>query len=135
MPRDLEILMWAEACQMLERAERLQRRFFQLGEQHALGPSWEPPVDVFETESEVWILVALPGVDPGRVDVTVDDATLIVAGERTLPPEARAGLIHRLEIPHGRFERHITLAPGSYEVRRRDILHGCLTLSLRKRVS
>jgi HSP20 family protein len=125
--------MWAEACELLDRAERLHRQFFQLGDAYARGPVWEPPVDVFETNGELWILVALPGVDPEGVEISAHDGTLIVAGERVLPREARAGVIHRLEIPYGRFERRIALPAGRFEIGRRDLTDGCLTLSLRQR--
>jgi HSP20 family molecular chaperone IbpA len=41
-------------------------------------------------------------------------------------------VIHRLELPYGRFERRIELPPGRYEVVQRELIDGCLTLSLRK---
>ena len=59
--------MWAEACEMLARAERLHRQFFEPRRSAASRlPVWQPPADVLETEREVLILVALPGVDPAR---------------------------------------------------------------------
>ena len=125
--------MWAEACQVLERAERLQRQFFRLAVSPTHRPGWEPPVDVFETGTDLWVLVALPGVDPEQVDVRFGAGALIVAGERALPVELRAAAIHRLEIPHGRFERRIELPFGRYELRRRQLVHGCLVVALHKR--
>jgi HSP20 family molecular chaperone IbpA len=130
--RHIDTLMWAEACAMIERAERLRRQFFLPAGPGARGPSWEPPIDVFETDGELWIVVALPGVDPARLDVSVEDGMLIVAGERTLPAEARRASILRLEVPLGRFERRIELPAGRYQVGRRDLANGCLTLSLRR---
>ena len=64
-PRDPRAWMWAEACDFLERAERLQRQFFQLEWSEGRRPAWQPPVDLFETERELQILVALPGRVPG----------------------------------------------------------------------
>ena len=60
------------------------------------------------------------------------EGVLSIAGERPLPLPRGAGTIHRLEIPHGRFERRLGLPPGRYELGRRDLLDGCLTLTLRK---
>ena len=57
-PRDLEAWMWAEACEALTRAERLHREFFRLGPP-SRQPSWEPPIDIIETERELWIIAAL----------------------------------------------------------------------------
>ena len=52
--------------------------------------------------------------------------------ERGLPPELRDAVIHRLEIPLGRFERRVPLPPGRYEAARRYAVHGCLLVTLRK---
>ena len=130
-PRDFEAWMWAEACEALARAERLHRQFFRLG-QTGPRPSWEPPVDIFESDEALWIVAALPGVDAARVEIAVVDGVLIIAGERPVPTLQRAAAIHRLEIPQGRFERRIALPAGRFELARHDIADGCLTLMLRK---
>jgi len=119
--------MWAEACELLDRAERLQRQFFR----PARSAAWEPPVDVFETEQDLIIAVALPGVAPERLEVGFINGALVVAGERDLPAEAGA-IIRRLEIPHGRFERRIALPPRAYDIAQRELANGCLLLRLRK---
>jgi HSP20 family molecular chaperone IbpA len=124
--------MRAEACELLERAERMNRQFFQPRQANARRPAWEPPVDVLETEGELWILVALPGVGADRLQVLVEDSTLVVSGERPMPGRTRAGIIRRLESPYGLFERRIELPPGRYDVMRRELADGCLVLGLRK---
>src|SRR5271166_4974149 len=95
--------MWSEACEMLARAERLHREMFRPVRGSTRMPTWEPPVDVLETEHRVLVLVALPGVEPERVETTIEGADLIVTGSRTLPPELMTAVIHRLELPQGRF--------------------------------
>src|SRR3977135_1686874 len=104
---DPRTLMWTAACEMIDRAERLHRQFFQPMAAPIRELSWEPPVDITETDSEVLITVALPGVERGSVKVTVDaDGVLVVAfrGPSSMP---RGSLVHRLEIPYGKFERQI----------------------------
>jgi len=64
--------------------------------------------------------------------VGVDDGVLIIVGDRPAPLLQRAAAIHRLEIPQGRFERRIALPKGHYELVRRDLADGCLTLVLRQ---
>jgi len=130
-PRDLESWMWAEACEALARAERLHREFFRLGPPSA-QPSWEPPVDIYETERELRILVALPGVAARAVEIGFEEGTLIIAGRRRPPVEQRAAVIHRLEIPQGRFERRITLPAGRFKLARHEMADGCLALTLEK---
>ncbi|WP_205617135.1 Hsp20/alpha crystallin family protein [Pelomicrobium methylotrophicum] len=130
--RDTRDWMWAEACELLERADRLQRRFFQLGCGLARRPTWEPPVDIVEDGPFVTILVALPGVPSEAVEVIIDGPTLIVVGHRPLPVDSRRAVIHRLEIPYGRFERRIELAAGRLELKRQELRDGCLAILLRK---
>jgi HSP20 family protein len=123
--------MWSEAVSMLSRAERMHREFFQ-PRRMARQAAWEPPVDVLELDREVLILVALPGVDPEQVETVIEDGALVVSGRRVLPSELSAAVIHRLELPHGRFERRVPLPPGRYTTARRTSVHGCLVISLRK---
>ena len=124
--------MWSEACDMLARAERLHRDFFQPVRSGSPTPSWQPPVDMIETERDVLVLVALPGVDPDRVEAVIDGADLVVVGSRVLPTELRTAVIHRLELPQGRFERRVRLPAGRYAAVRRAMLHGCVLITLEK---
>ena len=136
MPRnnDAAVWMWAEACEALARAERLQRQVFHPRQGAAQAtPVWEPPADVLETEREVLILVALPGVDPGHVEAAIEGGALHVAGLRLLPPELRGAAIHRMELPQGRFERRLPLPPGRYAAPvRHSMAQGCLLVRLEK---
>jgi HSP20 family molecular chaperone IbpA len=124
--------MLSDAIDSLARAERLRQQFFSLqsraGSREA---SWEPPIDVLETDREILILVALPGVDPEHVEAVIENGTLIVSGQRVLPAELRNARIHRLELPQGRFERRIALPTGRYAVSRFAV-NGCIALRLAK---
>jgi HSP20 family protein len=123
--------MWSEALQMLARAERLHREVF-TPQVSRRGISWEPPTDVLETQDAVLILVALPGVDGEKVEIAIHNGMLTIAGERVLPRELRTATIHRLELPQGRFERHIPLPAGRYETPRSAVTNGCLVIRLPK---
>jgi HSP20 family molecular chaperone IbpA len=116
---------------MLSRAERLHRELFRPASGKRI-PTWEPPVDVLETEREVLVVVALPGVEPDRVETVIEGAYLVVAGDRVLPAELATAVIHRLELPHGRFERRIKLPGGRYGAVRRAAVHGCVLITLQK---
>jgi len=124
--------MWAEACEMLDRAERLHRQFFQIAPSTSAKPIWEPPVDVVETAEEVAIVVALPGVEPGQIEVAIEGNVLRVSGTRTMPASFRSAAIHRLEIPHGRFERRIGLMWDRLRLTRRELVNGCMVLVFEK---
>ncbi|MBV8567120.1 MAG: Hsp20/alpha crystallin family protein [Methylobacteriaceae bacterium] len=124
--------MWSEAVEMLARAERLHRQMFRPQRPFARSPRWEPPVDVLETEHEVLVLAALPGVDVEQVRAVIEDGHLAISGERMLPPELRTAVIHRLELPQGHFERRIALPAGRYDAVLRTAVNGCLLIKLRK---
>jgi HSP20 family protein len=130
--RDPTGWMWEEACEMLERAERMQRQFFQVRAEIRTGPTWEPPVDIVETDRELTIVVALPGVRSADMDVQINDSMLLVRGARALPQISDGSVIHRLEIPHGRFERRILLQAARLELTRREVNDGCLLLCFKK---
>ncbi len=130
--RDPRSWMWAEALELLQNAGRLQRQFFQVGELRG-APCWEPPVDLYENSRVLRLLVALPGVTPGQVEVALaPGGVLIVRGERPLPADARRASIHRLEIPYGHFERRVALPAGGFELIDQRLEHGCLVLELRR---
>lgn len=124
--------MWAEACELLDRAERLHRQFFQPSQSLGKHPGWEPPIDIIETEREFWVWVALPGVEPDRLEVFLEPGVLIVTGQRSIPIESRPVAIHRLEIPYGRFHRRIDLPQRRLKVGNQVLANGCLQLRLRK---
>ena len=124
--------MWSEACEMLSRAERMNREFFRPARSRSRLPAWEPPVDVLETGTAVLVLVALPGVDPEQVEAAIDGSDLLVAGVRVLPKELRTADIHRLELPQGRFERRVRLPAGRYAGVGRAMVNGCLVITLEK---
>ena len=124
--------MWSEAFEMLARAERLHREFIRPAARSGRQPVWEPPVDVLETEHAVLVHLALPGVDPERVEAVIEDGCLVVVGLRVLPDELRTAVIHRLELPQGRFERCVPLPAGRYAGVRRAMANGCLVITLDK---
>ena len=128
--RDPRSWVWAEALELLRGAEKLERRFFQLGA--AKAPGWEPPVDLYGTGDGLTLSVALPGVTAGELEVLVESGAVVVRGERAFPVEYQRAVIYRLEIPYGRFERRIALPAGQYQLIDRRLEDGCLTLGLRR---
>lgn len=126
-PRDW---MWRKASDLMERADRMHRVSLRPSARNAV---WAPPADLFESERSLLIVVALPGVDPARVEVVLERGDVVVRGERRLPRRCTAeSEVRRLEIPYGRFERVLPLPPGRYELVRNEVEQGCLFLELGK---
>jgi len=127
VPRSAANLMWAEALAIVARADRLHREFFR-----PAPAGWEPPVDLLENAEELILIAALPGVRVADVDLVISRSELAIIGTRRLPVLLGPTRVHRMELPHGRFERRVALPPGTYELVRRDLVDGCLTVVLRK---
>ena len=129
---DPEDRMWSQAVELIAEAGRLHRQFFRLAAVET-APAWEPPIDVFEDEREIVVVVAMPGVAAERIHVALDGATLVVRGTRTLPFDGTRYRLRQLEIPYGAFERRFALPSGRFEVGRPELVQGCLVLRLGKR--
>jgi HSP20 family protein len=117
--------MWAEALDLVSRAERMQRQFFTLARS---GAAWEPPADVFEGDGELAIVVALPGVADQDVEVAAEPGAIVVRAHRPQPLAGSCRGVRQLEIPYGYFERRVALPQGRFEILSRDLTHGCLIL-------
>ena len=121
-------VMWAEACALVERAERLHRQFFQPTPRAA----WAPPDDVFESDREVLIVAALPGIARDDLEVFLDGNQLVLQGTRRLPILGTTAVITRLEVPYGRFERRIVISGSPLRLQRLELENGCLSLRITK---
>jgi HSP20 family molecular chaperone IbpA len=123
--------MCAEACALIERTERMQRDFCRpLGGDENSG--WEPPIDIYETERQLWVQTAQPGVKPWDLKLAIVAHLLAVTGVRPVPSIARKAKIHRLEIPYGRFERRMPFGSTPIELNQWDLDDGCLSVVLTK---
>jgi HSP20 family molecular chaperone IbpA len=129
---DPKTLMWTKACEMIDRAEGLHRQFFQPTAAPTRDLSWQPPIDITETDSEILITVALLGVDRDAVRVTVDADGVSVAGFRRPSAIPRGSLVHRLEIPYGKFERQIPFPATRLHLGQSEFANGCLVLKFFK---
>lgn len=66
------------------------------------------PADVWETDGEVVVQVALPGVDPAKLDVSITADAVTIKGE--VPKEPEEGRTYHLcEIRRGLFSRSFRL--------------------------
>jgi HSP20 family molecular chaperone IbpA len=126
--------MWSEALQMLARSQRLQQQMFRPGS-GAATPAWEPPVDVLETPTEVVLVAALPGVEPDCIEASIDAGELVIESRCPTGLPVKAAVVHRLELPRGRFYRRVPLPPGRYDRIDSRVQNGCLTVTLGKKAS
>ncbi len=79
------------------------------GEENITVPEWAPLVDISEDDKEYLIKAELPEVQKDDVQVTVDNGTLTIAGERKAEKEEKGRRFHRMECYYGRFERSFSI--------------------------
>ncbi|MDQ2742959.1 MAG: Hsp20/alpha crystallin family protein [Chloroflexota bacterium] len=71
--------------------------------------TWQPNVDVYQTEDAVVVIVEIPGINPELVDISIDGRILHLSGSRV--PHCRPGYrqFYQLEVSQGAFERVVRL--------------------------
>ena len=104
--------------QLLKLRDRMNRlfedsmtRFSSFGEGNPVG-HWTPPADVHEEAGRLVVRVELPGMRREDVDLTVDEGTLVLRGERSMEAGHRPEDYHRLERSYGPFLRSFRLPLG-----------------------
>jgi HSP20 family protein len=122
--------MWAEACALLDQAERKQRHFFELVSLPAALPAWDPPADIFTDGTHFDVVVALPGARAEDVRVQITASGLQIDTHVAPPSVANTMNVVRFEIPYGRMRRRIDLPPGRYSLVERRLDRGYLHLRL-----
>jgi HSP20 family protein len=75
------------------------------GEGDAEQAVWAPRADMAETEDAFVIALDVPGVGPDDLQITFEEDTLKVSGERQFNRERHEGQFHRIERSYGRFFR------------------------------
>jgi HSP20 family protein len=73
---------------------------------------WWPAVESGVSEGTLWVRVALPGVDPKDVEVSVTENVLTVKGHRKAEHEAKDANYFVREFAYGTFERSLDLPEG-----------------------
>lgn len=94
--------------------------------------TWTPAVDIYHVENKEVVLKAeLPGLRREDIDVSIEDNTLTIRGERRREEGVADDAYHRVERHYGSFVRSFTL-PASIDANtvRADYRDGILTLRL-----
>jgi HSP20 family protein len=104
-----------------------------LSDQNQVRP-WSPPVDIFETETELTFKVDAAGVSLADIDVQLENGTLTLKGERKFKKDDKVTGYHRMERSYGAFARSFTL-PETVDPEgvRADYADGVLTVTLAKK--
>ena len=104
------------------------------GEEGLANTVWMPPVDVYETGDSIVLKADLPDVNKDAVDISIENNTLTLRGERKLENETKDKNFYRMERSYGTFTRSFTLPPTvAADKVEASFDNGVLTLTLPKR--
>lgn len=70
--------------------------------------AWTPPSEIATSEDGWRVRVALPGIDPDKVQIDLRGNTLRISGERPTATDQHSELYHT-ELAYGPFERTLTV--------------------------
>src|SRR5260370_39512262 len=95
-----------EFSAMQDRMNRMNRLFRESyspeGPEEALTtPALAPPVDIYEDEHNIILKIEVPGIDEKDIDVSVQNNTLTVHGERKIEKEEKEENFRRVERQYG----------------------------------
>ena len=71
--------------------------------------SFAPLVDVYEDEHNITLKIEVPGIDEKDIDVSIENNTLAVHGQRKFEKEEKEENFQRIERHYGSFTRSFTL--------------------------
>lgn len=94
--------------------------------------AWVPPVDIYQNGDQVLVLKAeLPDMAREEIDITVENGTLTIKGEKKLSTEVKEEQFHHVERRYGAFSRSFSL-PQSVDATKvaAEYKQGVLTVRL-----
>ena len=121
-----------EFAAMQDRMNRLFGNVYLRDEDTSFRGTWVPAVDIFETESHDLVVRAeLPGINREDIEVSVENSTLVLKGEKKFDAEVKEESYRRIERTYGAFHRSFTL-PSTVDTSKvsAEFKNGVLTVKL-----
>jgi len=111
----MTIVRWNSSRDMAAYQERMSRMldgFYGRPQEDLARGSWVPPVDIYTNSQHELVLKAeLPDMKEEEIDLTVEENTLTLRGERKVDTEVTEEQFHRIERSYGSFARTFALPP------------------------
>jgi len=98
----------------------------------AAADTWVPAVDIYQTGDKELVLKAeLPEMSREDIDITVENGTLTIKGEKKLAGDVSQEQFHHIERRYGQFSRSFSL-PQTVDTAKvsAEYKHGVLTVRL-----
>jgi HSP20 family protein len=111
----MTIVRWDQSRDMAALQEGLSRMLegvYRRPQEDLNRGAWVPVVDVYTNDQHELVLKAeLPDMKEEEIEVTVEDNTLTLSGEKKLDTEVTEEQFHRIERSYGAFARTFALPP------------------------
>jgi HSP20 family protein len=100
-----------EFAQLQDRINRVFNDFSHTGDEGLMtSGTWIPPVDIYQNgDHEVVLKAELPDMSREDIEITVDNGTLTIRGEKKLSNDVKDDQYHRIERRYGTFSRSFSL--------------------------
>ena len=125
----MAIVRWDQLGDLAQLQDRINRAFSDTYGRGS-GPSrndeglmttgtWAPPVDIYQNADQELVLTAeLPDMSPDDIEITINNDTLTIRGEKRFSSEVKEDQFHRIERRYGTFSRSFSLLRRSSSVLR-----------------
>ena len=111
----MTIVGWDPVRDVAAHQERMSRRFegfYGRPQEDLARGSWVPAVDIYSNgQHELVLKVELPDIKEEEIQLTLEDNTLTLRGERKLDTDIAEEQFHRIERSYGPFARTFALPP------------------------
>jgi HSP20 family protein len=110
----MTIVRWESSRDMAALQEGLSRvleGFYRRPQEDLNRGAWVPVVDIYSNGHELVLKAELPDMKEEEIELTVEDNTLTLSGEKKLDTEVTEELFHRIERSYGSFARTFALPP------------------------
>jgi HSP20 family protein len=102
-----------ELAQLQDRINRAFRETYRHDEGLMSSGAWVPPVDIYQDGNhEVVLKAELPDMTREEIEITLDNGTLTIRGEKKLARDVKEEEFHRIERQYGTFSRSFSLPPA-----------------------
>jgi len=135
----MAIIRWDPFKDMMTLREKMNRLFEDAvtgkgEEKELISSSWVPAVDIYEKDNELILTVEVPGINEKDIEISIEDNTLSIRGERKFEKETKEENFHRIERSYGSFFRSFSL-PGNIDQEKIQAEHenGILRVTMPKK--
>jgi len=102
----MPIIKWMPSLESFEDMDKMFEDFMPTRTGFA---GYVPAIDVYQDKDKVYIETQLAGIDPGKVDISIENNVLTIKGESEKKSEVEDKNYYRKEIRRGSFYRSVPL--------------------------